>query len=307
MLPPRSIRGCAKGAPVSADFYAKIRDFTASAKGARKKLVSFLLQHPEEAAFMTIEEIAVSSGVSAGMVSRTVRKMGFDGFADMQNQIRHVVRKNITPAARLQRASQGEATFRDTVRFEMKSLASILKLNSEESVRNAVSLLAKASAVHVIGLRSSYAPAYAMVLGLSQIRRNVFLVDLGAGTLAEQVQRLSSGDLVMIISFPRYLKESLLMAQEAKIAKCPVLAVTDSFASPLAMQADVALLSPYESLSFFNSPIAAMGLVNTLLAETAQALGEKSAAELERIGAIQNRWKLLVSSEDSWRPNLPNN
>lgn len=290
---------------MSGDFYAKIRDFTLSAKGARKKVVTVLQQQPEEAAFMTIEGLAAASGVSAGMVSRTVREMGFNGFADMQSQIRHVMRKNISPSARFRHARKGEATFRETVRWEMKNLAAVLKLNSEESIEKATNLLAHAPAVHVLGLRSSFAPAYSLAFCLSQIRQNVQLMNLSSGLLSEQAKRFKPGDLMVILSFPRYVRESLLMAQESKTAGCTLLALTDSFSSPLTMQADVALLAPYESTSFFNSPAATYGIVNTLVAETAQILGDKSAQELERLTAIQNRWNVLISSEDAWQPNLP--
>ncbi len=98
---------------MNGDFYSKIRAFIATAKGARRKAVTFLLQKPEEAAFMTIEGLAEASGVSAGMVSRTVREMGFVGFADMQNQIRQVVRRNISRSAMLRRASREGASFRE--------------------------------------------------------------------------------------------------------------------------------------------------------------------------------------------------
>ena len=291
---------------MSGDFYTKIREFTVTAKGARRKVVTFLLQKPEEAAFMTIEGLAAVSGVSAGMVSRTVREMGFDGFADMQNQIRQVVRKNISRSARLRRARQEGATFRDTIRWELKNLARLVKLNSEETVHKAATMLAKAKAVHVLGLRSSFAPAYSLAFGLGQIREYVYLMDLGSGLLAEQAKRLAAGELAVLISFPRYVRESLLMAQEAKNAGCEILAITDSFSSPLAMQADIALLAPFESMSYFNSTIAMYGITNALLVEAAQVLGDKGVQELERINAIEQRWKLLISSEDAWRPNLKN-
>jgi DNA-binding MurR/RpiR family transcriptional regulator len=67
------------------------------------------------------------------------------------------------------------------------------------------------------------------------------------------------------------------MEQESKTAGCNLLTLTDSFSSPLTMQADVALIAPYESTSFFNSPIAMYGIVNTLIAETAQRLWGKRA------------------------------
>jgi len=286
------------------DFYAKIREFTLTAKGARKKVVTFLLQKPEEAAFMTIEGLATASGVSAGMVSRTVREMGFDGFADMQSQIRQVVRKNISSSIRIRRARQDGSTFRDCVRWEMHNLAQLMKLNCEETIRKAASMLAKAPAVHVLGLRSSFAPAYSLAFGLGQIKQNVNLMDLSSGLLAEQAKRLSPKDLMVIISFPRYVRESLLMAQEAKTAGCDLLAITDSFSSPLAMQADMALLAPFESSSYFNSTVAMYGITNSLLVTVAQFLGEKGVQQLERLSTIETRWKLLINSEDAWRPNL---
>jgi DNA-binding MurR/RpiR family transcriptional regulator len=292
---------------MSGDFYSKIRAFTATAKGARGKVVTFLLRKPEEAAFMTIEGLAAVSGVSAGMVSRTVREMGFDGFADMQNQIRQVVRRNISRSARLRRARREGASFRDTIRWELRNLAQLVKLNSEETVQKAANMLAKAPAVHVLGLRSSFAPAYSLAFGLGQIRERVHLMDLGSGLLAEQAKRLAAGELMTLISFPRYVRESLLMAQEARTAGCRILAITDSFSSPLAMQADIALLAPFESSSYFNSTIAMYGITNALLVETAQALGDKGVQELERLNAIEQRWKLLISSEDAWRPNLVKN
>lgn len=289
---------------MSGDFYSKIREFTKFAKGARKKVVTVLLQQPEEAAFMTIEGLAAVSGVSAGMVSRTIREMGFDGFADMQRQIRHVVRKNISPTVRLRHA-QETASFRDMVRWEMRNLASVLKLNSAESIRQAAHFLATAPTIHLLGLRSSFAPAYSLSFYLQQVRQGVMLMDLSAGHLSEQAKRFQPKDLVVIFSFPRYVRESLLMAQESKTAGCYLLALTDSFSSPLTMQADVALLAPYESTSFFNSPIGMYGIVNTLIAETTRLLGDSGAAELERLTEIQNRWNVLISTEDAWQPNLP--
>lgn len=289
---------------MSGDFYSKIREFTHSAKGARKKVVAVLLQQPEEAAFMTIEGLAAVSGVSAGMVSRTVREMGFDGFADMQRQIRHVVRKNISPTVRLRHA-QEKASFRDMIRWEMRNLAAVLKLNSEDSLQQAAKMLAEAPNVHILGLRSSFAPAYTLAFYLQQVRQGVMLMDLFAGNLSEQAKRFRQGDLVVIFSFPRYVRESLLMAQESKNSGCSLLTMTDSFSSPLTMQADLALLAPYESMSFFNTPICMYGIVNTLIAETARRLGAKGAAELERLTTIQNRWNVLISSEDAWQPNLP--
>ena len=290
---------------MGADFYTKVSEYNTIAKGARRKVGTFLSQRPEEAAFMTIEELAAGSGVSAGMVSRTVREMGFDGFSDMQSQIRKLVRKNITPAARLQRAQRGEGSFRYHVRSELKSLASTLKMNAEQTFGTAAHFLATARAVHVMGLRSSHAAAYSLAVGLAQIREDVYHITLDAGLLAEEIKRIRPGDVFAVIAFPRYQRESLLMTREAKNIGCSIIAITDGFSSPLAMQADVTFLAPFESPTYFNSPVATYGIVGTLLGQTSRLLGAKSQEELERLYDIQNRWRQLVDSKDAWEQSLP--
>ncbi len=115
---------------------------------------------------------------------------------------------------------------------------------------------------------------------------------------------MRAGDVFTVIAFPRYQRESLLMAQEAKNIGCSIIAVTDGFSSPLAMQADVTFLSPFESPTYFNSPVAAYGIIGTLLGQTARILGNKSEEHLERLLTIQNRWRQLVDSKEAWEQHL---
>ena len=285
---------------MDSDFSIKIKEFASSAKGARKKIAMLMLHRPDDASFMTIEELAANVGISAGMVSRVVRDMGYVGFADMQAHLRQSVRKNFSPTARLQEARDTHAGAQDSLRQDMENLSSIARLNSDEILSKAAGFLVQAPAVHVMGLRTSHAVAHFLVSALGQLRRNVTLLGSDSGGIVEQIKSFDPGDVVVLVSFPRYLVETLRMAEEAKVAGCTLLGITDSTASPLALESDVALLAPYEGTSFFNSLVAPLGIVNLLLAYVADMLQDKGVAELERMNSIRERWNQLIDKKHAW-------
>jgi DNA-binding MurR/RpiR family transcriptional regulator len=70
---------------------------------------------------------------------------------------------------------------------------------------------------------------------------------------------------VVAISFAPYSRESMEVIAHAKTIGAPVIAITDSSASPLALAADLPVLFAVDSPSFFPSVTAAMALTEALL------------------------------------------
>ena len=138
-------------------------------------------------------------------------------------------------------------------------------------------------------------------MSLDQIRKNVYLADLGPGRIVDCIKRFASGDAVIIFSFPRYIPEALGMAGEARRAGCTLLGVSDSASSPLTLQSDLYLVAPYAGVSFFNSPAAPLALVSALVTQVVNMLGEESRAELDRFLDIQNRWTEMVDDVEAIR------
>ncbi len=288
-----------KGGDVAKEFFDMVRQFSLKAKGRRKQLAAFLLSSPNEAALMHIEDIAAKVGVSAGTVSRAVRQMGFDGFSDMQHLMRKSMLRTLSPTARL-RTSAGPVSCRESLAQDSENLAALTTLNTEKSFNKAAQLLATAPAVRVFGLRSSFPLAYFISLCLEQVRDNVTLLDLATGRIVEHIKHVRAGDLFVIIAFPRYQRISLRMASEARLLGCKVLGISDSVSSPLGVLSDVALAAPYESVSFYNSPVAAFSLGCAVLAQAVGILGESGKQDLERLGDIQKRWRVMVGKTEAW-------
>ena len=277
-------------------FHSRIKDFAASGKGANQKVAAFFLNHIQDAAFMTVEEIAKQAGVSPGTVSRAAKAMGFTGFPDIQNQIRQVIRINISPQTRMEKAGRGGFNPAASLQLDIENLRILSQAVPADTIREAASLLAKAPAVHVMGTRSSYSAAHFLAFNLGQIRENVVLVEAKTGQLLDEIRRLRKGDLFVSIALPRYSRDTIIMTEEAQKAGCRILAVTDSAFSPIATLAELSLLVACESLSFFNSYVAAFALANTLISQVAVDLKAKGARSLEQLNQLHERYQTFYET-----------
>jgi DNA-binding MurR/RpiR family transcriptional regulator len=279
-------------------FHNQIKVFAHASKGAKRKLALFLLENAHDAAFMNVGEIATKVGISPGTVSRVAQAMGFSGFPDIQERIREVIRANIAPAVRMERANVTEFDWNRSVELDLENLQNLLRRNSLENLRDAATLMIKASAVYVMGTRSSYSLAYFLAFNLGQIRDNTRLVEVLPGQFVDAIRSLKPKALFIAVGLPRYQRETVFLARKAKEIGCKVLSITDSFFSPLATVSDISLLAPCETLSFFNSYVAGFGLVNGLITQAALYQKGRSAKMLEESNMLHERYETFFNENN---------
>ncbi len=267
-------------------FQSQIREFTRSARGAHRKVAEFLLVHGQDAAFMTVEDVARGAGVSPGTVSRAAKAMGFSGFPDVQERIRLVIRRTLSPAGRLEHAHRDSFDCSASLRQDQENLLVLSARLPEVALQEAAALLVSVDVVHVMGTRSSYSLAYFLAFNLGQIRPGVFLMDPKAGQLQDESRRLQAGSVFVPITFPRYTRDTLSMAEVARKASCRIVAISDSSFSPLAPLAEISLSAPYQSLSFFNSYVAGFALVNALIGQVAALNKERTTEALKQLNDL---------------------
>ena len=274
--------------------YEQMKVFAASAKGAQKQVCEFLLEHTQDVAFMTVDDVAQRTGVSPGSVTRTTQAMGFKGYPEVQEHIRQVIRDSIAPANRFEQSSRDPFDSSQSIQIDVENLRKVLFCNPSANIRQAAELIALAPAVYCMGMRSSYSVAYFLAFNLNMIRDHVHLIEPGANSQPDIVKNLRQEDVFLVASLPRYHHETVLMTNEAVRAGCTVIALTDSLFSPMARVARISLTAPYNSMSFFNSYVAAFGLANLLISQTAAFRKDESAAALAKLHAIHERYKIFV-------------
>lgn len=255
---------------------------------AQRRLAEFILAQPHRVAFMTAAELGQAVGVSESTVVRFATALGYDGYPDMQRELQEAVWSQLSTRDRLElaRAAPAGTTVLDQVlREDLDNLRATLRETSREAFQRAVDALHDARHVYLAGFRSAATVAHYLAFYLSFLRKDVYRLH-EAGEVFEQLVTLSPDDLVVAISFPRYARLALDVAEFARERGARTLAITDSVLAPIARLADIVLVARSQLTSYVDSLAAPLSLAAALL--TALALKDRQRtqqhlAELERI------------------------
>ena len=93
--------------------------------------------------------------------------------------------------------------------------------------------------------------------------------DTTVNEVYEQIMHIGPGDVYMGISYPRYSAGSLKAMEFAKGRGAQVVALTDNGNSPFAALADIKLYAKSDMVSFLDSLVAPMSLINALIVAVA--------------------------------------
>ncbi|MFB9886763.1 MurR/RpiR family transcriptional regulator [Balneatrix alpica] len=213
-----------------------------------QQVARFLLEHPNTVALETVAVIAEQAGVHPSTLVRFAAAFGYSGFSEMQQLFRHKLVEHSTSyservrLAKSQDASRGISShgiLQEFVDANSLSLEHLPQMTAPANLDSAIDLLQQAQAVHVVGLRRSFAVASYLVYALRHIDRRVHMIDGNGGMLEEQASVLGKGDVLVAISYSPYAAETSGVVHRAHERGVPIIAITDSKLSPLVPLADV--------------------------------------------------------------------
>ena len=137
---------------------------------------------------------------------------------------------------------------------------------------------------------------------LSSLRllfQNVTLVQASsAGEVFEQLLHLGPGDVLIAISFPRYSRITMNAVKFARDRGATIIAVTDNELSPVYQMSDEALLAPCEMISFVDSMVAPVSILNALLVALANRIGTDVSATFAELEDIWNEYSVFGKMDD---------
>jgi DNA-binding MurR/RpiR family transcriptional regulator len=254
-----------------------------------------LVEAPEQSAVRSISELADQFGINASTLTRLAKRLGFDGFGDFQAVFRKAIAGDdqyfySRQAGRLlaTRPHQGDEVeaFEKLARETAANVDGFVGQLDAVSLRGAVDLLANARRVRIHGVRQFHALASFLAYCLGMVRSDVALLDAPRLGEAEALSQLDKGDVVIVASCAPYTRSVAHVARVAAANGLPVIAITDSRASPLVPPASHAFFIPHASSFYSNSMGAYVVFCEALLNLVARALGDralKSLADRERL------------------------
>lgn len=256
----------------------------------QKRIASYIMENYDKAAFMTASKLGQLSGVSESTVVRFAYELGYEGYPALQRTLQEMIRSRLTSTQRIQ-VADSMMSGHDVLSSVMRSDFDRLRMVADKADRREFDLvvdeLVRARHIYILGVRSSSFVAGYLNFYMHLLLDNVTLVQSNeAGAIFEQLFRIGPGDVMLAISFPRYSKITINTAKFAKDRGATILGITDNELSPLGQMSSAAVLAPSEMISFVDSMVAPMSMVNALLVALGFRLGKDVSnifSELEDI------------------------
>jgi len=278
---------------------AAIRDRMDQFTPAERRVARALLADYPSAGLSTAADLAARASTSAPSVVRFTTRLGMTGFSDLQQRLRlELGTRASSPADRViagERLRSGPQPIeRMAARRATLITESMAKIPQSE-LDAAVDLLATSRLVLLSGGYFSHLAAQYLQLHLALARPKVIYAaepthrDLGL------VLDLGRQDVLVLFDFRRYETEALTTTLEAKRSKARVIVFTDEWLSPASAHADVVLPVTVD-VDSFDSFVACIALIESLLPLVFRAIGEPAFARLRRWEKVDNptRRGLLV-------------
>jgi len=241
----------------------RIQEYSAQASGAEKGVLRFLRENPEEAAGYSIKQLADKTFSSAATIVRLCRKMGFEGYKELQKSLLYesaLRRESTRPMEQeIKKDDSLEELVNKVTYKNIVSLDNTRKLVDLEILNQCVELLERSQTVYLFGLGSSLLVARDMYLKLLRVNKPCVICDDWHAQLLH---------LALIVSYSGLTEEMIVCAREARLREAPVITISRFEQSPLVRLADYNLSVAATELIFrsgaMSSRISQLNMIDIL-------------------------------------------
>ena len=278
---------------MAADMMLQMRRQIPQMTNAQRKVADYILGNPMDAAFSTINQIANTTGVSTTSVIRLANALGYDAFSDFQKALKGYLQAYAAPVKKFSLNTRDAAPVQDeqgvvsdTYQKEIENLNAAVTGLEEEAVNAVVQRLTAARNIYVCGVRTSESIARYLVYNFNRMFLNATYVDDSPMVMMDFLKHVTGEDVLIAITMSRYNKNVCELARICHEKGIPVIAMTDSYDSPLAAWSSHPLIGKCSSNAFHNSIVAQIFLCDVLIGACSQADRLRVRANLEKDEAI---------------------
>jgi DNA-binding MurR/RpiR family transcriptional regulator len=288
---------------VSSDVIDELRRRYDRLTQSQKRIAEYIVEHPQAVAFSTVDQMAGELDVNPSTIVRFTYRLGLNGFPDLQERMREVVRGQLSrtgdPINERQAAGHLEGTsFGASLSHDWQNLHHTISGLDAEAFNRAINLLTRSRRVYVVAGFTTFPVAHYFALVLDRLRSDVSLLASNDAFATPRLVEIKPEDCVLAVTFPRYARGTHRVAMWAKENKAKVIAITDSPISALGQISDVVLLAASAGTGMQNSMVAPMAVANALLNGVAAVKGSSALERYSRHDRLMNLWDAFLLKLD---------
>ena len=268
---------------------------------SHKKLATFVIDHYEQAAFMTAAKLAKAVGTSEATVVRFAYALEYEGYPEFQESLAEWVKKKLNTVqsigAKYAASSQAEI-LSSVLSSDVEKIEDTMEHMDIQAFETAVNIILSAKHIYIIGLRSCRPLAQFLHFYLNLIRGDVNLLDsTSTSETFEQMLRINEKDAVIGISFPRYSMHTLKAMEMANDKNAKVITITDTIHSPMCLYSACNLLARSDMVSIVDSLVAPLSVINALVVTLCLKRPDEVRKNLESLEYAWDNYQVYLKDE----------
>ena len=284
-----------------AKLFDKLQEIMPTLSKGHKKIAEFIMTRYDKAAFMTASKLGTIVGVSESTVVRFATELGFEGYPELQRALKEYTSNKLTTVQRIDVMNDqlsGNDVYEKVLNMDIDKIRKTLEEGDRDEFYRTVDTLCAAKNIYVIGARSAAVLARFLSFYFNMMFENVKLVHTtSTSEMFEQILNIGENDIMIGISFPRYSTHTVKAFRYAHEQGAKVIAITDSKASPLAEYADNMLLARSDMVSFADSLVAPMSVINALIVAVGMRKSDYVVKNYERLNAVYDEFEVYEKTD----------
>ena len=276
----------------SIDLFSNIKNEYDSLSKAHKKVSDYIMKHYDRCAFMTASSLAKECDVSESTIVRFAYALGYDGYPELQKELQEVIKTQLTIIQRakmsFENLNEGEI-LENVLKNDSHNIKQTLTKIDHSTFKYIVNKIVNCTGcIYIVGLRTSTSLAEYLSYYLELMLDNVKLIKYDYVDMFEKMISISSKDVVIGISLPRYTSRTCDLMKYAKDKGASLVAITDSLNSPIGELSDDVLIAMSDMSSIVDSLVAPLSVINALIVAVASKKREEVKNKFEN---FEELWK----------------
>lgn len=267
----------------------KLKEKVSELTETQRKVADYIIKNPLDVAFLTVDQLAGIVGTSTTTIMRLTFSLGYSGYTEFQKGLQEILRNRAAPQTRLEvnlkDLNQSDLWIR-CAENQLQNIQSTVEMIPAETLDKTLEMIISAERIFCTSVRSGLPVAQYLTFGLNRLLGNCDLIVADLSDWVDKGADLTSSDLIIAASFPRYARRIVEFVMTAKEKNAQVISITDSYSSPLVKYSDLILPCSSSSIAFHNSAISSMFVADYLISAIAIKYQEKVKHRLDEVNSI---------------------
>jgi DNA-binding MurR/RpiR family transcriptional regulator len=242
-----------------------------------RRIADFLLDQPNEAAFMTATQLARRVEVNTATVVRFSQRLGYDGYPELLQDVRSVVRSRLATSPVGMPADNATDTAVRALNQELDNLKQLMTNLPRDEMNSALSTLRSARRIFVVGEDHSGDLARLFTGYLASLGLPARHVDTHIGSIAAAMHDLAADDAIVGIALTPQCPDTTSIMRLARERKAKTIAVVGALSWPVGKATELAIAAPVDSIMGVSSPVTATAVLSALYQGLASVEGAQMA------------------------------